>query len=183
MTTTTEGRYREELLVALRVRDVPGDRIGDVLAEVEAHTAETGEDPRDAFGPPKEYARTVATAMGYRHGVWHLDRRTVVVSLLIAVLSGMTTALLIGGVLGLAGDPDASRWGTSPLANTLLGAVLAAVTIAVLTLGTWHRTTPVRDPRTGANLSRSSRWVVPAVFAALFTLTAVGVLAVELLAR
>lgn len=56
----TSEKYTYDLLVALRLREVPGDRIGEVIAEVESHVAETGEDPREAFGTPKEYAKTIS---------------------------------------------------------------------------------------------------------------------------
>jgi uncharacterized membrane-anchored protein len=52
--------YHENLLIQLRLRDVPGDRIGQILAEVETHVADTGLDPVDAFGEPGEYAATYA---------------------------------------------------------------------------------------------------------------------------
>ena len=32
------------------------ERIGEIVAEVESHVADTGEDPREAFGPAREYA-------------------------------------------------------------------------------------------------------------------------------
>lgn len=60
--TNTE-KYTHDLMVALRCNNVPGDRIGDVLAEVESHLAATGEDPREAFGDPTEYAETVAVPL------------------------------------------------------------------------------------------------------------------------
>jgi hypothetical protein len=56
-------KYREELLFALRLYDISGRRCGDVLAEVEAHVAETGEDPVDAFGTPREYAAEVGAQL------------------------------------------------------------------------------------------------------------------------
>lgn len=40
---TPVAAYQEKLTLALRLRDVTGARIGEVLAEVEAHTAETGD--------------------------------------------------------------------------------------------------------------------------------------------
>jgi hypothetical protein len=55
--------YVRDLVVALRARDVPGPRIGEVIAEVEAHLAESGETPTDAFGPPEEYATAIATTI------------------------------------------------------------------------------------------------------------------------
>lgn len=49
--------YLRSLTFRLRMLDVPGPRIGEILAEVEAHVAATGETPQQAFGPPAEYAR------------------------------------------------------------------------------------------------------------------------------
>jgi acyl-CoA synthetase (NDP forming) len=63
--TGTDRAWCDDLLLALRLRDVPGTRIGEVIAEVQSHVAETGEDPRQAFGTPKEYAAEVAGALGY----------------------------------------------------------------------------------------------------------------------
>ncbi|MGY1837325.1 hypothetical protein ACI79P_19730 [Blastococcus sp. SYSU DS0510] len=39
----TEQAWCDDLLLRLRLRDVPGTRIGEVLAEVQSHVAETGE--------------------------------------------------------------------------------------------------------------------------------------------
>ena len=49
-------RYCEDLLLALRVKEVPGRRIGAVLAEVRDHLASSGEDPVETFGTPQDYA-------------------------------------------------------------------------------------------------------------------------------
>jgi hypothetical protein len=54
----TLGVYLENLTIQLRLLGVPGDRIGQILAEVETHVADTGLDPVDAFGEPGEYAAT-----------------------------------------------------------------------------------------------------------------------------
>jgi len=67
MSTRNEGSpalavYLDNLLLQLRLRDVPGDRIGQILAEVETHVADTELDPVDAFGEPGEYAATYAGA-------------------------------------------------------------------------------------------------------------------------
>ncbi|WP_146185017.1 hypothetical protein [Agromyces badenianii] len=45
-----------DFVLELRLRDVPGPVIGERLAEVEGHCAETGESPSEAFGNPTEYA-------------------------------------------------------------------------------------------------------------------------------
>lgn len=54
--------WADEFLLELRMRDVPGPRIGDLLAEVESHCADSGDDPTTAFGDPRTYAATVAGA-------------------------------------------------------------------------------------------------------------------------
>ena len=52
--------WRDQLVLALRVRDVPGARIGDVLAEVAEFCADSGQDAQTAFGDPHEYAASLA---------------------------------------------------------------------------------------------------------------------------
>ena len=54
-------RYCEDLLLELRLEEVPGRRIGAVLAEVRDHLESSGEDPLEAFGTPRDYA-TALTA-------------------------------------------------------------------------------------------------------------------------
>lgn len=52
--------WHDRFLLELRLREVSGPRIGDLLAEVDAHCADSGEDPQHAFGDPAGYARAVA---------------------------------------------------------------------------------------------------------------------------
>ena len=54
-----DPQWAEAVLLELRLRGVPGARIGGVLAEVEAHCVESGEDARSAFGDPGAYARSL----------------------------------------------------------------------------------------------------------------------------
>ncbi|WP_456789551.1 hypothetical protein [Cellulomonas sp. P5_C5] len=51
--------WRDDLVLALRLRDVPGARIGDILAEVQEYCTDSGLDAPTAFGGPHEYARSV----------------------------------------------------------------------------------------------------------------------------
>lgn len=51
--------YLENLTIQLRLLEVPGDRIGQILAEVETHVADTGSDPVAAFGEPGGVHRNV----------------------------------------------------------------------------------------------------------------------------
>jgi len=55
--------WRDAFVLRLRLLDTRGAVIGDALAQVDSHCAETGEKPDAAFGDPDEYARTVAAAL------------------------------------------------------------------------------------------------------------------------
>lgn len=52
--------WTEELVLELRLRDVPGDVIGDVLSEVDAHVVDAGTSAQDAFGDATRYATEIA---------------------------------------------------------------------------------------------------------------------------
>ncbi|MDR1808584.1 MAG: hypothetical protein LBR33_11855 [Propionibacteriaceae bacterium] len=54
-----DPEWASAFLIELRLQEVPGDRIGDALAEVEAHVAESGETAAEAFGDPAEYAKSL----------------------------------------------------------------------------------------------------------------------------
>lgn len=54
-----DPQWAEAALLELRLRGVPGARIGEVLAEVEAHCVESGEDAASAFGDAATYARSL----------------------------------------------------------------------------------------------------------------------------
>jgi hypothetical protein len=106
----TTDPYVRDLVVALRARDVPGPRIGEVIAEVEDHLAESGEAADDAFGTPEEYAATIAAALppAADAGSRRLRRSNVLTWLctyavaLGAMLTGAgVVALVIGHPLGL----------------------------------------------------------------------------------
>jgi len=62
----------DAFVLELRLRDVPGPVIGDRLADVEGHCAETGEPPWEAFGPPTDYARDLDAESSPERvsGVW-----------------------------------------------------------------------------------------------------------------
>jgi len=94
---TLDRKYRDELILALRLRDISGARVGEVLAEVEAHVAETGEDPMVAFGPPKEYAAKVAEQLDTRTGK-PSKLRTVVGTVTVGVLTYVGVSMLISGL-------------------------------------------------------------------------------------
>jgi len=61
-----------DFVLELRLRDVPGPVIGERLAEVEGHCAETGESPSEAFGEPTDYAARIEQGSSPERvpGVW-----------------------------------------------------------------------------------------------------------------
>jgi len=62
--------WRDELVVALRMRDVTGARIGEILAEVEEFCADSGQDAPTAFGAARAYAESLVTGdEGARRGL------------------------------------------------------------------------------------------------------------------
>lgn len=65
-----EPAWQDAFVAELRLRDVPGRAIGDALAEVEAHCADSGQDAGTAFGEPVAYAAQRAEQLP-------TDRRTV----------------------------------------------------------------------------------------------------------
>ena len=158
MTTGTDS-YRRELVQALRLRDVAPERIGEIVAEVESHVADTGEDPREAFGPAREYAAGFQQPVspGARVSFWVL-----------IALSAVCGWLISRGVFGLVRD--------EPLYGLPAGAVLAIGWLlwALPVQAQVRRNAPVPDPRTGRPMTASRRSVVlgmTAFLAALMALT------------
>lgn len=150
--TTDVQDYRNELLFALRMRDVPGPRIAEALAEVDSHVTETGEDPREAFGPPTAYADELTAALGGPPSprLWRsvLSWSTATY----AVGGAVGTWLLLDGVLAFVAD-ERALLGMPPAASLLLGlAVLLATVVRFVRLAR-QKDTEVLDPRTGADIT------------------------------
>lgn len=82
-----DARWAEDLLLALRVREVSGARIGEILAEADAHCAATGERAENAFGAASTYAASLDFA--------GQDRAP-------ARVTGSSLGLLAAGLLGAA---------------------------------------------------------------------------------
>ena len=55
--TQTNESWIEEFILALRLRDVRGDAIGDATEVVRGHIADSGQDAHEAFGDPSFYAK------------------------------------------------------------------------------------------------------------------------------
>ncbi len=160
--TTEMQTYTTELLFALRTRDVPGPRIAEALAEVHSHVTETGEDPRDAFGPPRAYAEEVSAALGHpgaSSGAWlgPVTRTAAACGL----GGSVGTWLLLDGALAF-GAGESGPLGSPPVVPLLLGlAVLVATAVGLGRLAR-HSDDLVLDPRTGQDMTPPlPRWVRP----------------------
>ena len=143
MTTSTDN-YRRELVQALRTGAVPPERIGEIVAEVESHVADTGEDPREAFGPAREYAAgfTRTPSGRARFSFW-----------VVVALSAASGWLISRGAFGLVGSEPVH---SMPAWTALLAGVLLW-TPAVL--AQTRRNAPVPDPRDGRPMTPSARSV------------------------
>ncbi len=150
------GTYGRELLLALRLREVPSPRIAEALAEVDSHVTETGEDPVAAFGPPHEYAHELARALGVRRR----QEFTTVAGVTGTVSCGLGGWLLADGVHALGAGTDAVL-GLAGWAAALIGLVLLAYgALGVVRLTRRDGGARVTDPRTGADLRPPvPRWV------------------------
>lgn len=60
--SATHKSWVDPFIVELRLDNVPGAAIGDALETVHAHCADSGETPHEAFGDPKDYARSLGLA-------------------------------------------------------------------------------------------------------------------------
>ncbi len=165
MTTEVDVQaYSKELLFALRMREVPGPRIAEALAEVHSHVTETGENPREAFGLPKAYADQVRAALGETGkppAVW----RSVLTWT--SAVNGFGAAVgawfLIEGVLAFSTGERGSL-GLPAAVSLLLGLALLVGLAVGLGRMARHSDVQVLDPRTGADMTPPlPRWVLPAM--------------------
>ncbi len=160
--------YCNGLLLALRLRDVPGPRIAEALAEVQSHVSETGEDPREAFGPPAKYADELTVALGGPSTPFSLRRLAPDLRRGAAYgLSGAAGAwFLLDGVSALSSDQD-GVFGLPAAVPLLFGVtVLIGMIIAQSRLFRASNSRVV-DPRTGIDMAAPlPRWVLPVMLTA-----------------
>ncbi len=166
--------YRQELLLQLRLRDVPGPRIAQVLAEVDSHLAESGEVAQAAFGTPSEYAAATARALGHDGAPSRNRRATVAVAVAVAALAG---AWLAGdGLIAVASGAN-GRLGLPAGPSLVVGLLVLGALVAWLRTGPRRTAVPVLDPRTGADLTAPlSRWALVGIWAAPVALVLAAVL-------
>lgn len=61
---SVDRAWASDFILEQRLLDVPGDRIGDALATIESHVADSGDSAQEAFGDATVYARELAAAAG-----------------------------------------------------------------------------------------------------------------------
>lgn len=124
MTDDVTSSYETRLVLALRHRDVPGTRIGEVLAEVQSHLADSGESVTEAFGSPEDYAARVAASTPER--ATPTSPAWLLAAVLVPGVAG--GAALAEGVyrLGAGGRTDLGWLAAPPLALIAVGAMLLA---------------------------------------------------------
>lgn len=114
--------WAETFVIEQRLLGVSGGRIGDALATVDCHVAESGESAGAAFGDAREYARQVAEVHGRDTVV--IDSRTIVGSLL-----GLVAIALIPRALG---DWLDGRAVLISVGDLVIGGLLAALCVVLL---------------------------------------------------
>ncbi len=164
-TPETIADYRQSLVLALRLQEVPADRIGEIVAEVESHVADTGEDPTEAFGTPREYAASLTDE--HRKPPWWWTTTTLVLAAAAGWLIGQ------GAFAVLLGEPYLGRSGWLWLGIGIVVGIPPAVMVS-------RRSREVRDPRTGAPLVRTPRWAMLLFYAIPFLIVLAGWAAIEL---
>ena len=101
-----DKRWLDQLALELRLRDVDGTAIGDALAQVDAHCAESGESPRDAFGDAATYAAALAlpvpagefpgTVRAVASGLAATLAATMVIRAAVGLVTGAVPSITVG---------------------------------------------------------------------------------------
>lgn len=166
----TDEMYVSRLTMALRLRDVPGPRIGDIVAEVETYVAESGESAQQAFGDPEAYAASCAP--GTRGGWGSLLTRKALFTMVVAGVGGWLAATgLIEGIRGVDHTYGIGPWWVMGIGLALLLGVLLV-----------QRADVIVDPRTDRAWPASPahpRLVLGAMYGGLLLLAGLLGLAID----
>lgn len=113
-------KWRDELIYQLRLKDVSGNEIGNILCEVEEHIADTRETPEEAFGPAREYAAVrLAAFRDPNHNDFDTSR------MLIAGLAFMGMLLYVSGAMSIG--QQVNVLGMPPWIPLLAGATILGI--------------------------------------------------------
>ncbi|MGW6131369.1 hypothetical protein ACWFNE_15220 [Cellulomonas sp. NPDC055163] len=136
MTTTQRvpRAWRDELVLALRERDVSGADIGDALAHVESFCADADQGAVEAFGPAREYAASLRLPSGSPTPTTGLALSR---STLLRYAAGMLAVALVGMSAASWARDEPLRLGAPHLAVALVA--LASLGLLVRHLGAFVR--------------------------------------------
>ncbi|GAB76538.1 hypothetical protein SAMN05421595_1666 [Austwickia chelonae] len=115
--------WAADLLLELRLRDISGARIGDILTEVESHCAASGQKATEAFGDPQEYAMCLDFEGQQRTPVERSPNN--LTPAVLALLCGFAVSAGLTGALD--GQPVEMRTGALVAVLMSVGYLLAAV--------------------------------------------------------
>ena len=118
-----ERAWREDFIVELRLRGVPGDVIGDALVTADTHVQESGESAGEAFGDARTYAKEIAESGGTATA-WTLSASEILG--VVAGLLGML-ATVAAFTAWLDGGPVMVTAGSLTALVVLLGLVILLV--------------------------------------------------------
>lgn len=124
MTDRNVDNYLDELRIALELRDAHDDHTADVIRQVQSHLADTGENPYEAFGDPRDYAQQHAPQSSPMR-FWP----RIVVSVVLTVVGA---GLLVNGIINLVGERLILS-GVSPIWGIVVGGLLIVAWIITLT--------------------------------------------------
>lgn len=119
MAPDVDRPWRDSFIMELRLLGVPGHRIGDELAVVQSHVAESGDGAVEAFGEPVDYARAIA---GSGRDTVTLTGREVIANGL-----GLLAILLVPAGL--------SAWLSAESVAVTVGSLVSAVVVVALVVG------------------------------------------------
>ncbi|SCF28062.1 hypothetical protein GA0070216_108159 [Micromonospora matsumotoense] len=130
MTHPDTDAYLDELRTALELRDASDHQTADIIRQTRSHLIDTGEDPYEAFGDPRDYAKQYAphsTPVRF----WAL----IIGSVILATTGGW---LLTNGIINLVGG-NTVLWGLPPVVGIIVGSLLIVTWMAALvTVGVRH---------------------------------------------
>lgn len=183
MITTQDQKWLDALILELRLRDVSGDGIGDIVASVKEYLADSGEEAREAFGEPAAYAASLdLSASVVETSLKGTMARSVVGMVAFMVFTQAISPWVAGETLGLGAAQLA--WLAVPAILVVglplfLGALLRRlwlfilVTAIAVTAGILAAVSAPRDPA-AAWLSLDPTVVLIAAAAAMVAMSVLG---------
>ena len=149
--------YTQALTIQLRLREIPGRMIGQIVAEVESHVRETGEDPVEAFGQPGTYSAQFAQGLA---GAGVSQRRRLVRPRPRA--SAAVTVTVVGCLMlfkGLFSLKDAVPITAKAILSWVAVGLLIALIALPVTLALEDRRTRTVMAGGGTAMPRTERWL------------------------